>query len=506
MTPTSRQPSGCGHPPRRHSGRRAGARGREVRGVDQAVELTGRWREHRDEVPGLRELRIERLQPHDVELLDDRGHEAEEAAFDAEVDARHDLHATARFDLDRLLDDVDEDAHLACVTDLCIRQHKSHVANDTVRFVFVQSGASGPRVSTEEAGIMPSRIDSELLLVGSLPASSTDEALRAGGELFGDLVFALPDGETGPRALWAAYEFISLLNPHPDIEITRPGGAPPRHVEEIPVLGVKPDVDELRFDRWPRIDDAIESYAVFRALRDEGVIPSHVRFQLSLPFRTSTAASFKHDFARDFPIVGAAYEELFAREITRLTDAIPPEDLAIQWDVCWEVLDLEGVIDWMDDDAWERYAGPGDPHHAAHPGGGPRRLPPLLRDVPDVAHVRGARHGAHRAHGELRGRELGAHRRLAAPGGPEGPAQPGRPVLRAAHRSGDAGHARVPRDRAADRRRRRPAAQARDRLQVPRRLRGRDVLRVRSPARAGRPGDDARAQPRGRGGRRRARS
>ena len=351
---------------------------------------------------------------------------------------------------------------------------------------------------------MPSRIDSELLLVGSLPASSTDEALRAGGELFGDLVFALPDGETGPRALWAAYEFISLLNPHPDIEITRPGGAPPRYVEEIPVLGVKPDVDELRFDRWPRIDDGIESYAVFRALRDEGVIPSHVRFQLSLPFRTSTAASFKHDFARDFPIVGAAYEDLFAREITRLTDAIPPEDLAIQWDVCWEVLDLEGVIDWMDDDAWERYAGP---------------VTRITRLIPEEALV-----GYHLCYGtfptwpmhEARDMELivrmanfavensGRTGRLAAPRGPEGPAQPGRAVLRAAHRPGDAGHARVPRDRAADRRRRWPASPARDGLEVPRRLRGRDVLRVRSPARTGRPGDDARAQSRGRGGRGRA--
>jgi hypothetical protein len=205
---------------------------------------------------------------------------------------------------------------------------------------------------------MPSRINSELLLVGSLPATSTEEALRAGGELFGDLVFALPDGETGPRALWAAYEFISLLNPHPDIDIVRPGGAPPRYVEEIPVLGVNDGVEDLRFDRWPRIDDAIESYATFRTLRDQGVIPSHVRFQLSLPFRTSTIASFKQDFARDMAIVGPAYEELFAREIARLTAAVPPDDLAIQWDVCWEVLDLEGVIDWMDDDAWERFAGP----------------------------------------------------------------------------------------------------------------------------------------------------
>ena len=40
----------------------------------------------------------------------------------------------------------------------------------------------------------------DLLLVGSLPAASSEEALRAGGELFGDLVFALPDGETGRRS------------------------------------------------------------------------------------------------------------------------------------------------------------------------------------------------------------------------------------------------------------------------------------------------------------------
>ncbi len=49
---------------------------------------------------------------------------------------------------------------------------------------------------------MSGRVSSELLLVGSLPADSTEEALRAGSELFGDMVFALPDGETGPRRAW----------------------------------------------------------------------------------------------------------------------------------------------------------------------------------------------------------------------------------------------------------------------------------------------------------------
>ena len=54
-------------------------------------------------------------------------------------------------------------------------------------------------------------------------------------------------------------------------------------------------------------------------------------------------------------------------------------------------------------------------------------------------------------------------------------------------------HARVPRHRAADRRHPRPAPPARDGVEVPRRLRRGDVLRVRAPAGRGRPGDDARA-------------
>jgi hypothetical protein len=203
------------------------------------------------------------------------------------------------------------------------------------------------------------RIDSDLLLLGSLPAASTEEALRAGGELFGDLTFALPDGETGPRALWAGYDHVTMLEANEGIEIVKQGptNRPPRHVWEITGIGVRDGVGELHFERWPRIDDAIASYAVFRGLRTEGAIPEHVRFQVALPFRTSALASFKTNWEHDFTIA-AAYEEMFAREIERLTAAIPADDLAIQWDVCLEVLDLEGVMPWMGGDAWERFAGP----------------------------------------------------------------------------------------------------------------------------------------------------
>ena len=46
---------------------------------------------------------------------------------------------------------------------------------------------------------MSRRINSDLLLVGSLPVETSEEAFRYGSEYFGDLTFALPDGETGAR-------------------------------------------------------------------------------------------------------------------------------------------------------------------------------------------------------------------------------------------------------------------------------------------------------------------
>src|SRR5919202_591886 len=158
---------------------------------------------------------------------------------------------------------------------------------------------------------MAPRMTSELLLVGSLPVDSTEEAFRAGARHFGDLVFAVPDG-----------------------------------------------VDALHWDAWPRIDDAIASYQTFGDLREQGVIPAHLRFQIGLPFPSSALNGFKADFARDYPIAERAFEDLVARELPRLLDAVPPQDLAIQWDMAYETQDIEGVLAWTPEGAWDRYAGP----------------------------------------------------------------------------------------------------------------------------------------------------
>jgi hypothetical protein len=213
----------------------------------------------------------------------------------------------------------------------------------------------------EEEAAMMSRASADLLLVGSLPADSANTAFRAGAELFGDLVFALPDGETGPRAAWVGFERERLVRPHPDVETVQLTESPtgiPRHAYETPVFKIREGVSELHWDAWPRIDDAIASYELFRRLRDDGVIPAGLRFQVGLPFPSSAMNGFKADFGSDYPIAERGFEELFGRELVRLTAEIPPHDLAIQWDVCYEVLDLEGVLAWTPDGAWERFSRP----------------------------------------------------------------------------------------------------------------------------------------------------
>lgn len=208
---------------------------------------------------------------------------------------------------------------------------------------------------------MTSRAASDLLLVGSLPAESTEAALRAGAEQFGEMVFALPDGETGPRGAWVGYERERLCRPHPDVVVVQETESPtgiPRHAYETPIFAVRDGVSELHWDSWPRIDDAIASYREFQALREQGVIAAGLRFQVGLPFPSSALNAFKAGYAVNYPIAERGFEDLVARELQRLTTEIPPEDLAIQWDMAYEPQDIEGVLAWTEGDAWERFAGP----------------------------------------------------------------------------------------------------------------------------------------------------
>ncbi len=114
---------------------------------------------------------------------------------------------------------------------------------------------------------MTSRAHSDLMLVGSFPSESAEEALRLAGPLFGDCCFGLPDGETGERAICITHDAYRLFRPTADLEtVSRPRrslpipGVPdwvPGNVHDFWQFRVRPG-GALRFERWPRIDDALQ--------------------------------------------------------------------------------------------------------------------------------------------------------------------------------------------------------------------------------------------------------
>jgi hypothetical protein len=90
------------------------------------------------------------------------------------------------------------------------------------------------------------------------------------------------------------------------------------------------DPASIRFPALGYADAAIESYAVFRRLRQDGVVAEGVRFQVSLPTPVAVVGAFfpEHQRAAIEPV----YRDALFRDLDTILDAIPHEDLAIQWD------------------------------------------------------------------------------------------------------------------------------------------------------------------------------
>ena len=111
------------------------------------------------------------------------------------------------------------------------------------------------------------------------------------------------------------------------------------------VFKLKPGTEDLRFLELGYADYAIGSYSVFNLLRELGRIPADVKFMVCLPLTNSAIDTFFHD-PEDYSQLHEAYEEVMQRELQRMFERIPADDLVIQWDVCIEVLDIEGRLPW----------------------------------------------------------------------------------------------------------------------------------------------------------------
>jgi len=186
-------------------------------------------------------------------------------------------------------------------------------------------------------------------LVGSVPLSDSEAVFRKLSDAVGPYLVRMPDGETGIRKSWIRF-LQDVLAEHPAIEIAT-DVAPFRFVQwdgrlirEIPRLRMIPDVeiDPAAFESG-YADMAIASFSVFESLQRAGTIPAKVKFQISIP--TPIAPTYNNMVAADRPAVLAALIRHFISEVEKIAAALPNDRIAVQWDVCQEVLAWEGYYE-----------------------------------------------------------------------------------------------------------------------------------------------------------------
>ena len=175
-------------------------------------------------------------------------------------------------------------------------------------------------------------------LVGSVPLESATSVFRTACDHLDSLVARVPDGETGDRTNWIGWQLPKLANA-PGLSVK---DDPDRDYGTPGLICITGAAEDVRLDNLGYRDAAIASYSEFKALKDAGEIPSSVRFQVCLP--TPLAPIHLYIRPEDQAALEPIYEAALLKELSELTDSIPHEELAIQWDTAVEFGVLEGVF------------------------------------------------------------------------------------------------------------------------------------------------------------------
>lgn len=189
------------------------------------------------------------------------------------------------------------------------------------------------------------RTDDRLHLIGSIPLDSSEQVFRRLAAELGPYLGRMPDGETGERSRWVYFQRQMLVD-HPAMEID-PTVPPYKFIQwdgkvirEIEQVRFKPGVDpdavtfETGYDKA-----ALASWGVFRRLREAGVIAPQMRFQVCLSTPMASGYLYVSPAARETYF--GVYERALKAALANIVATIPAKDLAIQWDVCQEVLVFE---------------------------------------------------------------------------------------------------------------------------------------------------------------------
>ena len=173
-------------------------------------------------------------------------------------------------------------------------------------------------------------------LNGSINLPDTETVFRELGDRIGPLAPRWSDGETGDRQGWIFFQ-LQRFWATPGLEqagvVDMPAGGAYTQMPKVRLAdGTDPDDVE-----WPNLgyaDAYLESWETFRRLRAEGVIPAGTRFQVQYPTPLASINSWIVDEDQDR--LEPSYTQALFADLHRLLDALPHDQIAVQWDVAVE--------------------------------------------------------------------------------------------------------------------------------------------------------------------------
>lgn len=151
----------------------------------------------------------------------------------------------------------------------------------------------------------------------------------------------IPDGETGYRQMFTLFQ-AAFFQSVPEMMTEFVNNAALAFKDYTPQQ-VTDGIDKLRQAAPSTGYDtaAIESYAKFKKLRDDGVIPKGTRFQVCIPGTPNVILPLVQ---RDFMAAAeTVYEEALFKSMRNLQDSIPHEDLSVQIDLAAETALWENI-------------------------------------------------------------------------------------------------------------------------------------------------------------------
>jgi hypothetical protein len=175
-------------------------------------------------------------------------------------------------------------------------------------------------------------------LVGSVNLESAADVFRICGKTLGRRLRRIPDGEPGPRRMWIAWQYPMFIS-HPALEMERDVSFNAFAYRVFRLAGGAKPAD-LQFGALGYAQEARTSYLDYVAARKEGQLTEGVKFQVCLPTPYAVVTVFCG--GSDLAAIEAAYTDSMLRELASICTSIPHTDLAIQWDVCIEMLDWDG--------------------------------------------------------------------------------------------------------------------------------------------------------------------